>query len=134
MRWLFLLAAFLPSVAFATVLGVDDADTPIPAATRAKLDNALTTYYQHPTVGKVSTVLKIMNGSDVLRNKTSWPIFVGFLTVVFAENKNHVMHWLSLDDYNTYAGDVIVTALLHAHLQETALVFAQAQQWQCMVC
>jgi hypothetical protein len=129
-KWLLILVLLFPGIASATVVGVDDTDNTIPAVTREKLDKVMTTYYQHPDMYRVSTVLKIMNSSDVLMKKTSWPVFVGFLTIVFGDNKNHVMHWISMYDYNSYAEDVMVTALLHAHLKETALVFAQAQQWK----
>ena len=55
---------------------------------------------------------------------------VGFLTVIFANNKQHIFTWMSRNDYNSYAQDVFITALLHAKLKETALVFAQAHQWK----
>ena len=43
--------------------GMDDVNANIPPETQEKLDDAITTYYQHPTVEKVETVLDIMNDS-----------------------------------------------------------------------
>jgi len=130
MKRIFLSLLFLPAFAFASVSGMDDMNPNISSATQAKLDTAVTTYYQHPSIQKVDTVLDIMTGSEVLRKKTAWPPFVGFLTVVFAHNKDHVMQWLSRNDYNMHAQDVIIEALLHAKLKEDALIFAKGEQWE----
>lgn len=125
-----LIGIFLPAFAFASVSGMDDVDPNIPTSTQQKLDEAITTYYQYPSVEKVETVLDIMNDSKLLRKKTAWPPMVGFLTVVFADNQEHLFRWMSRKDYNSHAQDVFVAALLHAKLKETALVFAQAHQWK----
>lgn len=124
-----LLVLLLPCGALAFVSGMDDQNTNIPPDVQRKLDLAITTYYQHPTKEKVETVLDIMNNSKLLRKKTSWPPMVGFLTVVFAQSKEHLFDWMSRNNYNTHAEDVFIAALLHAGLKETALVFAQAHQW-----
>jgi len=120
----------LPGLAYASVSGMDDINPNIPVETQEKLDEAITTYYQHPSVQQVDTVLDIMNDSDLLRKKTAWPPMVGFLTVIFENNKEHLFDWMARNDYNQYAQDVFISALLHAKLKETALVFAQAHQWK----
>ncbi len=119
-----------PLLAYASLSGVDDIDPNIPAATQSLIDNAVMTYYQHPSVDKVNTVLDIMTTSDVLRKKTAWAPLIGFLTVVFADNKDHVYEWISRNDYTTYGQDVIVAALMHAKLKDSALIFAKGEQWK----
>jgi len=125
-----LLFLLVPTCVFASVSGMDDVNPNISPETQQKLDDAITTYYLHPARGQIETVLDIMNNSDLLRRKTAWAPMIGFLTVVFAHNKEHLFAWMSRNDYNTYAEDVFVTSLLHAKLKETALVFAQAHQWK----
>ena len=130
MKWFVLAALLVPGLAMASVSGIDDLNPNISPGLQRQIDEAITTYYQHPSVEKVDTVLTIMNDSDLLRKKTAWTPLVGFLTIVFENNKQHLFHWMGLNEYNTFAQDVFVTALLHAKLKETANVFAQAHQWQ----
>ncbi|MEI7669563.1 MAG: hypothetical protein WCJ33_05740, partial [Pseudomonadota bacterium] len=132
MKFIYLLLALLlafPSFAHDSVSGIDDLNPNISEEEQAKIDEAITTYYQHPEVKKVNIVLDIMNG-ELLRKRTAASPIVGFLTVIFANNKNHVFEWMSRNDYNNYAGDVFINALLHAGLQESALVFVQANGWK----
>jgi hypothetical protein len=130
MKYFAVLLALIPTAAFAAISGMDDYAVNIPAKTQADLDNALEFYYQHPTREKVDTILGIMNGSDLMHKKSAWPPMVGFLTVVFSNNQRYLFHWMGLEDYNSYSQDIFITALLHAKLKETALVFAQAHQWK----
>lgn len=127
---LFWVILFIPTIAFAYVAGMDDTNANISPEVQKKLDEAITTYYVHPSPKKVDTVLDIMNSTDLLNKKTAWAPMVGFLTVVFADNKNHVFDWMARNDYNTYAQDIFVAALEHAKLTEAAYVFAQAHQWK----
>jgi len=129
-RLLLILLLVFPNSAFAYVTGVDDIDPHITQDEQDKFDAAVLSYYKEPTTAKVNIVLDLMNNTEMLRKKTSWPPLVGFLTVVFGAHKDHVMNWMSRNDYNTYAEDVIVAALLHAKLKESALVFAQAHHWK----
>lgn len=119
----------LPSLSFAYVSGIDDMNANISAEDQVKIDQAILGYYQKPEVEKVNMVLDIMNNTELLRKKTAWSPLVGFLTVVFASHKDHVFDWMSRNDYNSYAEDVFITALLHAGLAESASVFAQAHGW-----
>lgn len=130
MKWLALLAVLLPGFASAYVSGVDDGESNLTPAVQARLDTAMTTYYRSPSPQKVETVLDIMNDTPLLRKKRAWPAVIGFLSVVFPTNKQHLFDWMSLHDYNLYAEDVFVSALMHANLRETALVFAQAHHWR----
>jgi hypothetical protein len=130
MKWLIFCLFFIPAAAFATLSGVDDISPNISPEVQEKLDNAVMTYYQSPSVEKVNTVLDIMNESDVLRKKTAWPLLVGFLTVVFLDNKEHLMDWMSRNNYNTYAEDVFIAALMHAKEKENAILFAKAHSWK----
>jgi hypothetical protein len=130
MKWLTLFLLLMPSFAFAYVPGLDDDSPNISADLQEQLDLAITTYYQRPSPQKVAVVLDIMNDSPLLRKKTAWPATIGFLTVVFKDNKQHLFDWMALHDYNLYAEDVFVSALMHANLRETALVFAQAHHWK----
>jgi hypothetical protein len=129
MKKLFIILLLLPAYALASVSGIDDLNANISGEVQQKLDDAIMTYYQHPTVQKVETVLDTMNDSRLLRKKTAWAPMIGFLTIVFANNKQHIFAWMGRNDYNTYAQDVFIAALLHAKLHEAALVFAQAHQW-----
>jgi hypothetical protein len=121
---------FVPLSAYAAMSGIDDVTPNLSPADQVKIDNAMTTYYLHPSVDKVNTVLDIMAAGEMVRKKTAWAPLISFLSVVFADNKNHVMRWISRNDYNIYAQDIIVAALMQAKLHETALVFAQASQWK----
>ena len=129
MKKIFLLLCLIPQLAFATIPGVDDVESELPKEILQKLDNDVTTYYKNPSVEKINEILDIMNDSELLRKKTAWSPIVGFLTVVFADNKNHVFDWISRNDYNSHAQNVFITALLGAKLKESALVFAQAHGW-----
>jgi len=131
MKWLVLLTTLLfPAFACASISGIDDLTPNIPAETQATIDRAIMTYYQAPSTDKVDTVLDVMNDSKLLQKKTAWPPLVGFLTVIFADNKDHVMTWLARKDYNNYAIDVIIAALMHAKQKDNALTFAEAEQWK----
>ena len=122
-------ALLMPQLGFATITGVDDVESELPKEVLQRLDNDVTTYYQSPSVEKINEILDIMNETELLRKKTSWSPMVGFLTVVFADNKNHVFDWISRNDYNSHAQNVFVNALLNAKLNESALIFAQAHGW-----
>ena len=126
---LLLVIALFPFASFAYVSGIDDNDSDLSKQEQASIDAAITSYYQHPEVEKVNTVLDIMNSTEILRRKTAWSPLVGFLTVVFSDNKNRVFDWITRNDYNSYAQDAFITALLHAKLNESAAVFAQAHGW-----
>jgi hypothetical protein len=128
-KLLLLIAALFPIAAFATLSGVDDFDPVLNGEQQKVFNDAVMTYYQAPSLHKVDTVLDMLNDTDLLRKKTAWAPVIGFLTVIFADNKDHVFNWISRRDYNSYAQEVIVSSLLHAKLKESALVFAQAQQW-----
>lgn len=130
MKWLLALWLLLPAGVMAeTVSGIDDINPNLPIETRAKLDDAITTYYKHPDPKKVEIVLDAMNDSALLQKKVAWPPLVGFLTVIFENNKPHLFDWMARHDYNNYAQDVFAAALVHARLNETAMVFAQAHGW-----
>jgi len=130
MRIFFCIFLLFPTLAFAMIAGISDRDIDnVPPEVLANLDKAFTGYYLAPSADKVEQVLDIINDSEVLRTKTSWPPMVGFLSIVFADNKDKVFAWISRNDYNSHAGDVFISALLHAKLKESALVFAQAHGW-----
>jgi hypothetical protein len=131
-RWLFVLFLLLPGVALAEhypLSGVDDLTPNIPLSTQLQLDDLVMTYYVAPSPDKVDTLLDLINSTHVLQKKTAWASFIGFLTVVFEKNPDHIMEWMSRNDYNTYAEDVIVSALLHARQKDNALIFARAHGW-----
>jgi|GEM_PF-945689 len=125
---LMLLGFSSPLMASDFVTGIDDFNPNITKAEQLTIDDAITTYYQHPDIAKINTVLDIMNG-NLLEKKTAWSPLVGFLTIVFSQHKHQVFDWISRNDYNLYAQDVIITALMHAKLFETAAVFAQGVGW-----
>lgn len=129
-----LLVLLLPVTGHAGyVSGVDDpyagGKLDVSPEIQEALDNAILTYYQHPTPEKVNQVMDIIANSNTLDRKTASPPIVGFLTVVFADNKNRVLSWISRNDYYPSAQYVIVNALLHAKLKESALLFAKAHHW-----
>ncbi len=115
------------------VSGINDPNTKgklhVDEKVQKVLDFSISTYYQSPSVEKVNAVLDIMAETPLLERKTAWPALVGFLTIVFPANKDRVMSWMSRNDYNTYAQYVIVDALIHAEMRDSALLFAQAHQW-----
>lgn len=133
---IFLLAyVFMPFNALAAYIsGVDDDSSDrkmnIPPAVKADIDKAFLGYYQAPGVDKINLILDIINNTPLLERKTSWAPMVGFFTEVFPNNKNQVLNWLSRNDYNTHAQYVIVNALLHSKMKETALLFAKAHHWE----
>jgi hypothetical protein len=129
MKKLILVLWLLPAWAWAAVSGMDDLNANINKEVQQKLDTAITTYYQHPSVEKVDTILDLMNDTRLLRKKTAWAPMIGFLSVIFEHNKKHIFEWMSRNDYNSYAEDIFITSLMHAKLHEAALVFAQAHQW-----
>ena len=129
MKKYIMLFLLLPAFAWASISGIDDVNPNIPEDVQKTIDDAITTYYQAPSAAKIDTVLDIMNDTDVLLKKTSWAPLVGFLTVIFENNRQHVFDWMARNDYNQYAQDIFINALMHAKLTEAALVFAQAHQW-----
>lgn len=131
---LLLLIPLLPMAATASyVTGVDDIDEKRPLkiseSEKKQLDENVLSYYQSPTPEKINAILDLMAETTMLERKTAWSPLTGFLTVVFASNKDKVMGWMSRNDYNTYAQYVIVNALMHAKLKESALLFAKAHKW-----
>lgn len=116
------------------VSGVDDVqggrESKLDETARKLLWDSVLTYYKEPKPEKVDTLLDLMANTDMLTRKTAWAPLVGFLTVVFPANKNHVMRWMSRNDYNTHAQYVIVNALMHAGMKESALLFAKAHRWE----
>lgn len=130
-----LLLILSASPAFAAyVSGVDD-EAPdrqlkITAEQKKILDDSVLTYYQDFDSKKVDALLDLIADSVVLDRKTASPPLVGFLTVVFQDNVDHVFSWMSRNDYYPGAQYVIVNALLHAKLKESALLFAKAHKWE----
>lgn len=111
------------------VSGIDDINPNIPQEQQDKINGAMTTYYLLPSLQKIQDVLTVINETDLIRKKTAWAPIIGFLTVIFERNKDKVFDWISERDYNSYAANIIVNALLNAELYETASIFAQANQW-----
>lgn len=132
---LLLMLTLSASPAFAAyVSGVDD-ETPdrplkITAEQKKILDDSILTYYQDSNSKKIDALLDLIADSVVLDRKTASPPLVGFLTVVFEDNKDQVFSWMSRNDYYPGAQYVIVNALLHAKLKEAALLFAKAHKWE----
>lgn len=129
-----LMCLCLPATAQAVyITGVDDTSGDrkpnIGMEEQKLLDDSILTYYQSPSVEKINNILDIMTQTPLLERKTAWAPLVGFFTIVFPNNKDHVMAWISRNDYNEHAQYVIVNALLHAHMRETALLFAKAHKW-----
>ncbi len=116
------------------VSGVDDTqggrESKLDKPARKLLWDSVLNYYKDPKPEKVDTLLDLMASTDMLTRKTAWAPLVGFLTVVFPANKDHVMRWMSRNDYNTHAQYVIVNALMHAGMKESALLFAKAHRWE----
>lgn len=132
-RLLAVLLLLLPAPSFAQhypLSGVDDLTPNIPMSTQLQIDDLVMTYYVTPSQDKIDMLLDLVNTTHVLQKKTAWAPFIGFLTVVFRDNPDHVMEWMSRNDYNTYAEDVIVSALLHAGQKDNALTFARAHGWK----
>jgi hypothetical protein len=112
-----------------SISGIDDTVSPLPLSDQAALDGLISYYYADPSTERVNQILDVMNKPETLRKKSAWASFVGFLTVVFKDNPKALMGWMSREDYNTYAEDVFVAALLHAGHKDEALTFAQAHGW-----
>lgn len=136
MQWLIfstILCATPVAALAAYVSGVDDPqsgkENKIPKEMQATLDQAVLTYYKNPQPEKINTILDIIADSHALDRKTASAPMVGFFTVVFADNKNHIMSWISRNNYYQQAQYVIVNSLLHAGLKESALLFAKAHRW-----
>lgn len=133
--WHVLLLLFcLPIKASAYVSGINDPqsgrESNLDAESQQRLDDAILTYYKDKNPQRINIVLDMMAYTGLLERKTAWAPLVGFLTVVFPENKNRVMGWMSRNDYNTNAQYIIVNALMHARMKESALLFAKAHQWK----
>lgn len=128
---------FLTGMPFAVqasyISGVDDTmsgrEVLIPKELQRELDYNVLTYYQDPDPEKINRILDIIADSKVLDRKTAPAPMVGFLTVVFANNKNRVISWMSRNNYYEQAQFVIVNALMHAKLKESAMLFAKAHHW-----
>jgi hypothetical protein len=117
----------------AYVSGVDDTagdrELKISAEVKTLLDASILTYYKEPNPKKIDALLDIMAETPLLDRKTSLPPLIGFFTIVFPNNKDRVMGWMSRNNYNTPGQHVIVNALLHANMKESALLFAKAHKW-----
>ena len=112
--------------------GVDDIqgdrESKLDTTQRKLLHESVLEYYKDPRPEKIDTLLDLMANTEMLSRRSAKASLIGFLTVVFPNNKNHVMRWMSRNDYNVNAQEVIINSLMHAKMKESALLFAKAHR------
>ena len=87
-----------------------------PKLTKEQFERMISTYYQKPSPGIITSAMNYMNEERMPKDKSQIPPFLGFFAIVFRDNPQRLLQWQS--QYEAFNGNT-------KQLMEQAMAYSQ---------